>query len=309
MFSLPILQVFSNMVAPTASASTQELSGGIMAREGVPEARPELDPGVETARDMASKLEATYQGMPGFKVPSARPEPSPVDLEIYKEWSAGAQDIIEAASEATAIEETFDRATFDDAVARLMESDHGSTPVPTKDSKEKDIPEAERSKDVGYGHKVTAAEEESGMIHGVPFKDADGNYISLTTEQKQEILRADMANQLRIARSGADGWDADLAERGSSWDELGEPYKAALTSLAFNVGGGSGRSWTTVLKAAIDEDVSLFAEHLRRLDNKKNTEGMDNRVMKELYYAGLIENRSEVADKLPLATAASGVPE
>jgi len=205
--------------------------------------------------------------------------------------------------------EGFSRVKFDDAVARIMETDHGSTPVPTKDKKEKNIPEAQRSKDVGYGHKVTSAEESSGMIHGIPFKDSDGNYISLTTEQKEEILRADMATQLRIARGGADGWDADLAKRGSSWEELGEPYKAALNSLAFNVGGRTGRTWTTVLKAAIDEDIPFFAEHLRRKDNGENTAGMDNRVMKELYYAGLIKNRSEVADRLPLANDLSGVPE
>jgi hypothetical protein len=35
---------------------------------------------------------------------------------------------------------------------------------------------------------------------------------------------------------------------------------------------------------------------------------MDNRVMKELYYAGIITNRSEVQSVLPKANAGSGVP-
>jgi len=37
---------------------------------------------------------------------------------------------------------------------------------------------------------------------------------------------------------------------------------------------------------------------------------MDNRVAKELYYAGLISNLSDVSDQLPLANAAqAGIPE
>jgi hypothetical protein len=35
---------------------------------------------------------------------------------------------------------------------------------------------------------------------------------------------------------------------------------------------------------------------------------MDNRVLKELYYSGIISNRSEVSSVLPLGDKRSGVP-
>jgi GH24 family phage-related lysozyme (muramidase) len=87
------------------------------------------------------------------------------------------------------------------------------------------------------------------------------------------------------------------------------PYQNALTSLAYNVGGGkAGRTWTNVLTAAKNKDVSAFAAGLRRKDAGRNTEGMDNRVAKELYYAGLIDSLADVKAQLPLATSRSGVP-
>jgi len=44
-----------------------------------------------------------------------------------------------------------------------------------------------------------------------------------------------------LNQAGADtdqgiGWDTKLSNIGTSWDELGAPYRAALTSLAYNVG-------------------------------------------------------------------------
>jgi GH24 family phage-related lysozyme (muramidase) len=192
-------------------------------------------------------------------------------------------------------------------IGQKAESDHGSVPVPTKDAKEKNIPEAQRSKDVGFGHKVKASENASGMIHGIKFKNDDGTYIELTEDQKVEILNADMAAEADLARRS--GWDKKLKKIGTSWEELDYKYRNALTSLAYNVGGGkAGKGWTAVLTAAKNGDAKAFAKEMRRKDAGRNTAGMDNRVAKELYYAGIIKNLSEVADVLPLADRRSGVP-
>ena len=160
---------------------------------------------------------------------------------------------------------------------------------------------------MGYGHKVKASEDASGVIHGIPFKKADGTYIPLTEDQKRIILKKDMEAETNLALET--GWNKKLAEKGTSWDNLDYKYKNALTSLAFNVGGvKAANQWDAVLDAARDKNAVEFAKQLRRMDNKKYTAGMDNRVMKELYYSGIIENRSEVSSVLPKATAGSGVP-
>lgn len=193
-------------------------------------------------------------------------------------------------------------------IGTYAETDHGSTPVATKDSREAHLPVSERTRDVAFGHKVTDAEEASGRIHGVTFKDAEGNYVALSEEDKVKILNEDMAMHRRAARKA--GWDTKLKRLGKSWYDLDPKYQLALTSLAYNVGGTkAGKGWTAVLRAAVNEDVTGFARELRRQDNQRNTAGMDNRVLKELYYAGIITNRSQVDEVLPLGDHRSGVPE
>ena len=209
--------------------------------------------------------------------------------------------------------------TFYEDIGKKAESDHGSTPVATKDARETKeyingklnpnyiANEDDRSKDVGYGHKVTAAEEASGKIRGVTFKNDDGTYKELTEEDKITILNADMQAHKEAALDN--GWETKLSNIGTSWNELDPSYQRALTSLAYNVGGKkAGEDWTAVLKAAKDRDVVDFARHLRRKDAGRYTAGMDNRVIKELKFAGLIDKRSEVSSVLPLATAGSGIP-
>tara|TARA_R100000734_G_C3315024_1_gene106796 strand:- start:75 stop:1298 length:1224 start_codon:yes stop_codon:yes gene_type:complete len=194
-------------------------------------------------------------------------------------------------------------------IAKNAEGDHGDIPRATNDSREANKPIKKRSKDVGYGHKVKPDEESSGLIHGIKFKNEDGTYIPLTEEQKIKILNADMSNELRLARES--GWDKKLEAIGTRWEDLDFKYQNALNSLAYNVGGPkAAKQWTKVLTAAKDKNIKDFAKEMRRKDNKKYTAGMDNRVVKELYYAGIINNFSEVSSVLPLATAdGSGVPE
>lgn len=189
------------------------------------------------------------------------------------------------------------------------ESDHGGVPEVTNDAREANLPVSQRTRDIGFGHKITAAENASGFIHGVRFINEDGTFRELTEEDKTTILMADM--DYHADRARVSGWDTKLANIGSSWDQLGEPYRNALTSLAYNVGGDkAGRTWTNVLTAARDQNVQSFALGLRRKDAGRNTAGMDNRVAKELYYSGLISSLSEVSAQLPLANAAqAGIPE
>lgn len=198
---------------------------------------------------------------------------------------------------------TIDLKGFFDAA----ESDHGSTPQDTNDAAEKG--KKVKTKDIGYGHKIKPAEEASGMIHGIRFKNEDGTYRPLTSEEKIQIMEKDFDAEFELAKTK--GWDKKLTKLDTSWDQLDNRYVFALKSLAYNVGGSkAGSKWTAVLKAAKDKNVTEFAKQLRRQDNKKYTEGMDNRVVKELYYGGLIKNLSEVKDVLPLATSKnSGVPE
>jgi GH24 family phage-related lysozyme (muramidase) len=214
-------------------------------------------------------------------------------------------------AETPAVTEELTNNAFQTAITR-MEGDHGDTPVPTNDASEAHLPPAQRSKDVGYGHKVKTHEDTSGMIHGVRFKDEQGNYIALTEAQKRTILQGDIDENVALARRDTEngiGWDTKLANIDSSWDELDDDYKDVLGSLAFNVGGGTaGREWTAVLTAAKNENLTEFARHIRRQDNNRYTRGMDNRAMKELYAAGLITRRRDVQAQLPLADGRSGVP-
>jgi len=219
-------------------------------------------------------------------------------------------------------------------IGEKAESDHGSTPKLTTDSREASLADSDKSMDIGFGHKIIRGgiEDTSGMIHGIKYKKTDGTYIALTKKQKVKILNEDMAVNLVAARkdytkvdgSVAKGWDSKLKDLGTSWDDLDFRYQNALTSLAYNVGGKKAATqWKAVLKAAKEKNVASFAKELRREDGGSKTEGMDNRVAKELYYSGLIKGLSELdlvwtekvngvnvtrSHALPLVTDDSGIP-
>lgn len=187
---------------------------------------------------------------------------------------------------------------FFDFIGKVAESDHGSQPVKSNDAA--DVANGSITYDIGYGHKITDKETKTGKIHGVPF----GKGNPLSEKDKKSILRKDMAINLKYARSR--GWDSKLAALGSSWGELEKRFQLPLTSLAFNVGGPkAGIKWGDVLNAAVAKDPVEFAKELRRQDASRFTEGMDNRVMKEMYAAGFIQNKADYnkyKNVLPLAT-------
>ena len=198
---------------------------------------------------------------------------------------------------------------FIDDIGTYAENNHGDTPVFTADAREANLPDDRKSLDIGYGHKIKrgSKEDTSGMIYGIKYKNADGSYIPLTEVQKRDILKKDYDKNTELALKK--GWNRKLKEKGTSWDNLDYKYKNVLSSLAFNVGGRkAGEKWTQVLQAAKDKDAVAFARELRRMDAGEYTAGMDNRVMKELYYAGIIEKRGEVSSVLPEADFRSGVP-
>jgi hypothetical protein len=284
-------------------AETQVASNDIDPFTGLPVGNNELG-----FTDVSPSAEAAEQQ--GLMARSRVPTGS-IEEAVREVYGLEEEPAPEAETPAVAEETTTTTNTFSSSIAEF-ETDHGDVPVPTNDASEANLPEAQRSKDVGYGHKVKPSEEASGMIHGVRFKDDQGNYIPLTEAQKQTILEGDMDANVDLARSdteGGIGWDTKLANINSSWDALDSDYKDVLTSLAFNVGGeNAGRSWTAVLTAARDENVTDFANHIRRKDAGRYTAGMDNRAVKELYAAGLITGRSEVQTQLPLADQRSGVP-
>ena len=180
-------------------------------------------------------------------------------------------------------------------IALVAESDHGSIPTATKDVGDT------TTKDIAYGHKITDTEMALRQIHGIPFIDKQGNFIPLTQNQKNTIFNKDMEMHLMEARRA--GWDSKLKTIGTSWEQLDSQYKLPLMSLAYNLGGtNAGKQFTKVLTAAKEKNLNNFAKELRRKAGGKNTKGMDNRVVRELQYSGLIKNSNSVKSFLPLAS-------
>lgn len=190
-----------------------------------------------------------------------------------------------------------DEVMFNNQV-KSMESDHGSTPQATKDAGDTD------SKDIGYGHKLTDKEQNSGEIFGVSFNKPGG----LTQGEKSHVLLQDM--NIKQSRARRKSWDSKLADLGTTWEQLDKGYRNVLTSLAYNMGANAASKYSKVLSAAHNRDTVWFAEEIRRKADGKHTAGMDNRALKELYAAGLIRGRSAVATALPLSNARqAGVPD
>lgn len=216
------------------------------------------------------------------------------------------------------------RASFFRQVAEDAEGFHGNTPQVSND--DLDAQTGQTTYDIGYGHKITPAEFASGEIHGVQFIDSDGNYIPLTDEQIDQITTADFRMHEERAKNT---WrpifeEMSTPERTYTWDSLDTPYQNVLTSLHYNVRRPG--QFRQVVREAIRasevvndgtpegiarerEAVRRFAEQLRRKNAGVNTAGMDNRVVKELYFAGLIDSHADVSSVLNLANPEqTGIP-
>lgn len=213
----------------------------------------------------------------------------------------------------------FDLDAFYSNIGSLAEGRHGYnaktdtfTPAPTNDAAEKDIPLDQRTKDIGYGHKVQESEMESGMIHGIRFYNPETKtFIPLTESEARIILKRDMATNLSYVLPT---WNKRIAEvlPNKTFNDINPQAQAVLTSLAYNVKGKSAKKWDDIFdnlgvySSSMDADeVATFALDLRRKENGVNTKGMDNRVMKELVAAGLITSQKvydKVVAQLPLRT-------
>jgi hypothetical protein len=237
--------------------------------------------------------------------------------------SGGADVDAKAARTRSSIEEagterTESRASFFRQVAEDAEGFHGNTPQVSNDAL--DVQTGQTTYDIGYGHKITPAEFASGEIHGIQFIDSDGNYIPLTDEQIDEITTADFSMHEERAKVT---WrpifeEMSTPETTYTWNSLDTPYQNVLTSLHYNVRRPS--QFRQVVREAIKasevvndgtpegiarerEAVLRFAQELRRQDAGRNTAGMDNRVAKELYFAGLIDSIDDISSVLDLASA------
>jgi len=170
------------------------------------------------------------------------------------------------------------------------------------DEREVNLPESEKTYDIAYGHKLKKDELESGKIYGIPFVNPETTeYIPLTQEQKTYIQKQDIQQNVDTARQI--GWDKKLEKRKLNWDSLDDRYKLVLEDLAYNVGGTkAGKTWNQIFDSIKDKDVPAVVKNLRRKENSKNTEAMDNRAAKAAYNAGLIKNLEE-AKKYGLSLA------
>lgn len=182
---------------------------------------------------------------------------------------------------------------FEDALANRMEGWHGGKPMVKPNETL-----------IGYGHNITKEEEATGMIHGIVFRDDNGEPLELTRPQARAIMQADIAQNVSIARDK--GWDSELASYGYVWDNIDTEFQMALSSLAYNIGGYGAAKYKKAVVAAADGAVLEFAKEMRRKIDGKYTKGADNRVVKELYYAGIIDSLDQVKSVLPLATEQVG---
>ena len=173
------------------------------------------------------------------------------------------------------------------------ESDHGSIPVPTNDAGEQHLPIEERTKDIGFGHKITSKEMKAGLIHGIPFINKEtGEFIDLTIEDKRFIKKQD--NLTLVARARAEGWDKKLQERGLSWETIPDKYKLPLEDIAFNV--KNPQQWNDIFDEIKNDNVTGFVKELRRKNAGQNTAGMDNRAAKAAAASGLITSYQQALD-------------
>ena len=187
----------------------------------------------------------------------------------------------------------------------------GYSPAVSKDAKDK--ASGKITYDIGYGHKITADEWASGEIHGIPFTSDDGE-IYLDEENVRTIMRTDIRNNLAEARRR--GWDAKLAARNTSWDELTTSQQTVLQDVSYNVGASKAASaWDDIFDYLGDtpEDRKQFIKNSRRkVTNKdsgklENTAGMDNRAAQAAYAAGYITTLKQAhAMGLDLATTIDG---
>jgi hypothetical protein len=178
---------------------------------------------------------------------------------------------------------------------KLRESDHGNTPMPTNDDKEKHLPKNQKTLDIAYGHKIKPHELAAGEIYGIKFRDSNGNYIPLTDKNKIFILEQDVYRETDEALEAS--WNKKLADRGLVWEDLPNKYKYPLMDLAFNTGAETAKQWTDIFDDVKNNNDKSFVKNLRREGGAGTwTKGMDNRVAKVAYKNGLVDSLKQAKE-------------
>jgi len=97
---------------------------------------------------------------------------------------------------------------------------------------------------VGYGHQIQADEYKAGAIkagnESVKISGEKGIDTVITPPQAQDLLQQDLPKYVDRAKKPL----------GDSWEKLGEPQKAALTSYAYNTG-----STASLVKAGLKQTI------------------------------------------------------
>ena len=123
---------------------------------------------------------------------------------------------------------------------------------------------------IGYGHKLTDAEEKSGMVHGYSLN-------TLTQDQIVDILQKDLVN----TRSHL---DSDLKKKHNvSFYDLSPRQQEMLMDYQFNLKGGIG-SFPNFTKAVINRDWDTASKEYKRYYKKPKTGNVELTRRNEFFY-------------------------
>lgn len=152
---------------------------------------------------------------------------------------------------------------FSDRFINYLTSVEGIRQDPNKTPFRYASPEGGRDT-IGYGHKLTNAEEKSGMISGTNNRTYSLN--TLTQNQIVDILQKDLVN----TRSHL---DSDLKKKHNvSFYDLSPRQQEMLMDFQFNLKGGIG-SFPNFTKAVINRDWDTASKEYKR--KYKNPKGVN----------------------------------
>ena len=124
------------------------------------------------------------------------------------------------------------------------------------------------TKDIGYGHKLTAKERKTNNVYGIDISKG------ITPEQAEVILKKDIANKYKQASTKV-----------PNFSSLSPTEQALVTDFEFNVRGGI-KSYPKLMKAIQNKDTtgihSQYKRYMGSLDNPlklRNQTTLDNFII------------------------------
>lgn len=103
---------------------------------------------------------------------------------------------------------------------------------------------------IGYGHKLTAAEEKAGKVHGIPLTQLDA-------EAADHILQLDIAAKRRTLALSL------KKHHGVALNDLSPRKQAMLLDYEFNLGSATGK-FPTFTKAVLSDDEGVQKNEFTR---------------------------------------------